>query len=170
MARRSLRRPPASEKTVPPAAAGSTDERTHKSAPQMAVAKKIFGVLYLRYKCRVPDGACTTRSRPQGREAAELPVLVVDAETARTSRPRSAVGSARRRSDRVRLIITCTAAERTASFCRGLSYLPRVALTMARGSRTGHRPASTACRKSATCWLKAAGSSRLMVWPLFGIT
>jgi hypothetical protein len=43
-------------------------------------------------------------------------------------------------------------------------------LTIARGSRTGQRPASTACRKSATCWLKAAGSSRLMVWPLFGIT
>src|SRR5215510_13410313 len=169
MARRSLRRTPASGKTIPPAAAGPTDERTQQSARQMAVAKKIFGVLYLRYKCRVPDRVCTTRPHPQGREAAELPVLVVDAETARTFRPRSAVASARRRrSDRVRLIITCTAAERTASFFWGLSYLPRLALTMARRSCTGPRPASTACRKSATCWLKAAGSSRLMVWPLFG--
>ena len=31
------------------------------------------------------------------------------------------------------------------------SYLPRIADTIARGSRLGQRPASTACRKSATC-------------------
>ena len=43
------------------------------------------------------------------------------------------------------------------------SYLPRIADTIARGSRLGQRPASTACRKSATCWLNAPGSSRLMV-------
>ena len=49
-------------------------------------------------------------------------------------------------------------------------YLPRIADTMARGSRLGQRPVSTACRKSATCWLNAPGSSRLMVWPVFGIT
>jgi len=42
-------------------------------------------------------------------------------------------------------------------------YLPRIADTIARGSRLGQRPASTACRKSATCWLNAPGSSRLMV-------
>ena len=31
------------------------------------------------------------------------------------------------------------------------SYLPRIADIIARGSRLGQRPASTACRKSATC-------------------
>ena len=39
-----------------------------------------------------------------------------------------------------------------------------------RGSRAPQRPFSTWAKKSAQAWLKASGSSRLMVWPDFGIT
>src|SRR5204862_1097125 len=42
--------------------------------------------------------------------------------------------------------------------------------TVVRGSRGFHWPASTLRRKSSTNWLKSAGSSRLMAWPLFGNT
>ena len=38
------------------------------------------------------------------------------------------------------------------------------------GFRRAHFPASTAVRKSSTAWLKASGSSRLIVWPDFGMT
>src|SRR6266849_8628037 len=49
-------------------------------------------------------------------------------------------------------------------------YLPRIAEAMARGSRAGHLPNSTAWKKSSRCPLYASGSSRLIVWPQFGIT
>jgi len=50
----------------------------------------------------------------------------------------------------------------------GQNHLPRIVGAMARGSRVRQAPTSTAWKKSARCWLKAAGSSRLMAWPAFG--
>ena len=49
-------------------------------------------------------------------------------------------------------------------------HLPRIMPDIARGSRFGQRPASTVRRNRSRWALKASGSSRLMVWPVFGIT
>src|SRR5205814_8516858 len=49
-------------------------------------------------------------------------------------------------------------------------YFPRIEPAIARGSRTGHVPASAAANSSDRCVLNAAGSSRLILWPAFGIT
>jgi len=84
--------------------------------------------LYLRYKCRVPDGSYNGRTLERAKLAEWLVVLaskfklLVNAATARMFRPRSAAAASarrrRRRSDRVRLIAASnwTAAARTARF------------------------------------------------------
>ena len=49
-------------------------------------------------------------------------------------------------------------------------FIPVIDVTIARGSRFGQRPASTWTIKSPTRRLNWSGSSRLIVWPQFGIT
>src|SRR6185295_10409974 len=48
--------------------------------------------------------------------------------------------------------------------------IPVMLWLMARGSRTGQRPASTEAKKSASAALKSPGSSRLTACPLLGST
>src|SRR2546430_15869694 len=51
---------------------------------------------------------------------------------------------------------------------QGLPAGPWIEGTVARLSRGAQRPASTWRRKSSKNWLKSAGSSRLIAWPLLG--